>query len=148
MNQEKLREAVANGETSLGIEFGSTRIKAVLIDRAFNAIATGSYEWENQLKDGYWTYDQEDIIAGMQTAYREMKREVQDRFGITLSKVGSIGFSAMMHGYMAFDDQGRLPFRSAHGGTRRPVKLQGNSRKCSSSTFLSGGASRTCIKRS
>lgn len=119
MNQEKLREAVANGETSLGIEFGSTRIKAVLIDRAFNAIATGSYEWENQLKDGYWTYDQEDIIAGMQTAYREMKREVQDRFGITLSKVGSIGFSAMMHGYMAFDDQGRLlvPFRTWRNAT-------------------------------
>jgi len=115
--------AIARGDTSLGIEFGSTRIKAVLIDRRFQTLATGSYEWENQLKDGYWTYDQEDIIAGMQTAYRKMKREVSEKYGIKLTKIGSIGFSAMMHGYMAFDQQGQLlvAFRTWRNATTGPA---------------------------
>ncbi len=119
MSHADLKEAIAKGETSLGIEFGSTRIKAVLIDRRFETIASGSYEWENKLKDGYWTYDQEDIIAGLQTAYRELKREVEQKYGVTLKTVGSIGFSAMMHGYLAFDSQGELlvPFRTWRNAT-------------------------------
>jgi sugar (pentulose or hexulose) kinase len=119
MNHVDLKEAITKGETSLGIEFGSTRIKAVLIDRRFETIASGSYEWENLLKDGYWTYNLEDIIKGLQTAYREMKQEVELNYGVTLRTVGSIGFSAMMHGYMAFDSTGELlvPFRTWRNAT-------------------------------
>lgn len=119
MNHVDLKEAITNGETSLGIEFGSTRIKAVLIDRRFETIASGSFEWENLLKDGYWTYNQEDIIRGLQTAYRELKQEVERNYGVTLRSVGSIGFSAMMHGYMAFDSTGDLlvPFRTWRNAT-------------------------------
>ncbi len=119
MNHIDVKQAIANGETSLGIEFGSTRIKAVLIDRRFETIASGSYEWENLLKDGYWTYNLTDIITGMQEAYREMKQEVERQFGITLRTTGSIGFSGMMHGYMAFDHTGELlvPFRTWRNST-------------------------------
>lgn len=119
MNHLDLKEAITKGEASLGIEFGSTRIKAVLIDRRFETIASGSFEWENLLKDGYWTYNLEDIIAGLQTAYREMKQEVERNYGVTLRTVGSIGFSAMMHGYMAFDSTGELlvPFRTWRNAT-------------------------------
>lgn len=119
MNHVDGKQAIANGETSLGIEFGSTRIKAVLIDRRFETIASGSYEWENLLKDGYWTYNLTDIITGMQEAYREMKQEVERQFGITLRTTGSIGFSGMMHGYMAFDRSGELlvPFRTWRNST-------------------------------
>lgn len=119
MNHVDAKQAIANGETSLGIEFGSTRIKAVLIDRRFETIASGSYEWENLLKDGYWTYNLTDIITGMQEAYREMKQEVERQFGITLRTTGSIGFSGMMHGYMAFDRSGELlvPFRTWRNST-------------------------------
>ncbi|CAM3211323.1 FGGY-family carbohydrate kinase [Paenibacillus lupini] len=114
-----LKEAIINGETSLGIEFGSTRIKAVLIDRRFETIASGSYEWENLLKDGYWTYNQGDILVGLQAAYGELKQEVERNYGVTLRTVGSIGFSAMMHGYMAFDSNGELlvPFRTWRNAT-------------------------------
>ncbi|SFF17097.1 Sugar (pentulose or hexulose) kinase [Paenibacillus catalpae] len=119
MNHADLKEAIIKGETSLGIELGSTRIKAVLIDRRFETIASGSYEWENLLKDGYWTYNQEDIITGLQTAYRELKQDVEQNYGVTLKTVGSIGFSAMMHGYMAFDSAGELlvPFRTWRNAT-------------------------------
>ncbi|MFD1136422.1 FGGY-family carbohydrate kinase [Paenibacillus urinalis] len=118
-SQVSIEQAIAKGETSLGIEFGSTRIKAVLIDGRFQTIASGSYEWENQLKDGFWTYSLDDIITGLQEAYREMKQEVERNYGITLQTVGSIGFSAMMHGYMAFDDSDKLlvPFRTWRNAT-------------------------------
>lgn len=119
MNHVGLKETIAKGETALGIEFGSTRIKAVLMDDQFETIASGSYEWENLLKDGYWTYNQEDIITGLQTAYREMKQEVEQKYGLVLQTVGAIGFSAMMHGYMAFDQTGKLlvPFRTWRNAT-------------------------------
>ncbi|CAM4431201.1 xylulokinase [Paenibacillus typhae] len=116
---QNIRQAILEGGTSLGIEFGSTRIKAVLIDQKFETVASGSYEWENQLVDGYWTYHLNDIIKGLQTAYSELKQEVQQKYEVTLSKVGSIGFSAMMHGYMAFDSKGELlvPFRTWRNAT-------------------------------
>ncbi len=119
MSHVDWKEAITKGETSLGIEFGSTRIKAVLIDQRFETIASGSYEWENELKDGYWTYNLEIILAGLQTAYREMKEEVLQKYGVSLRTVGSIGFSAMMHGYMAFDSAGELlvPFRTWRNAT-------------------------------
>lgn len=118
-NRLKIKHAITKGETSLGIEFGSTRIKAVLIDNHHETIASGSYEWENLLEDGIWTYNLVDIITGLQTAYSEMKQEVERNYGITIRKIGSIGFSAMMHGYMAFDSTGELlvPFRTWRNST-------------------------------
>lgn len=117
--QESTKQAIAKGKTSLGIELGSTRIKAVLIDENFETIASGSYEWENLLEDGFWTYKLLDIITGLQSAYREMKQEVERSYGITIRTVGSIGVSAMMHGYMAFDKTGELlvPFRTWRNAT-------------------------------
>lgn len=113
-NQVTTKQAIVDGSTSLGIEFGSTRIKAVLIDDSFETIASGSYEWENILEDGFWTYNLVDIITGLQTAYSEMKQEVERNYGVTIRTIGSIGISAMMHGYMAFDNTGELlvPFRT------------------------------------
>ncbi|MED3935838.1 FGGY-family carbohydrate kinase [Priestia megaterium] len=117
--QESIKQAIAKGKTSLGIELGSTRIKALLIDENFETIASGSYEWENLLEDGFWTYSLLDIITGLQSAYREMKQEVERSYGITIRTVGSIGVSAMMHGYMAFDKTGELlvPFRTWRNAT-------------------------------
>ncbi|MED3863287.1 xylulokinase [Priestia megaterium] len=117
--QESIKQAIAKGKTSLGIELGSTRIKAVLIDENFETIASGSYEWENLLEDGFWTYNLLDIITGLQSAYREMKQEVERSYGLTIRTVGSIGVSAMMHGYMAFDKTGELlvPFRTWRNAT-------------------------------
>ncbi|MED3981079.1 FGGY-family carbohydrate kinase [Priestia megaterium] len=117
--QESIKQAITKGETSLGIELGSTRIKAVLITENFETIASGSYEWENLLEDGFWTYNLLDIITGLQSAYREMKQEVERSYGITIRTVGSIGVSAMMHGYMAFDKTGELlvPFRTWRNAT-------------------------------
>ncbi|MDM5337399.1 FGGY-family carbohydrate kinase [Fictibacillus enclensis] len=118
-NKAGLKDAISKGETSLGIEFGSTRIKAVLTDKNFETIASGSYEWENRLENGFWTYNLVDIITGLQTAYADMKREVEQSYGITIREIGSIGVSAMMHGYMAFDHSGELlvPFRTWRNAT-------------------------------
>lgn len=108
------KTVIQQGKTTLGIELGSTRIKAVLIDDAFQTIASGSYEWENQLVDGIWTYALTEVWQGLQQAYGELAAEVQQKYGEPLTKVGALGFSAMMHGYLAFDSQGELlvPFRT------------------------------------
>lgn len=92
------------GKESLGIEFGSTRIKAVLIDESFNVVASGSHTWENKFKNGYWTYDRKDIISGMQSAYRDLNNCIFDLTGEYIHEISSIGISAMMHGYLPFDD--------------------------------------------
>ena len=98
----------------IGIEFGSTNIKAVLIDENYNPLASGSHGWENQLVDGVWTYSLDAIWAGLQDCYAKLKKDVADKYGVTLKKVAAIGFSAMMHGYMAFDKDNKLlvPFRT------------------------------------
>ncbi|SEA33321.1 Sugar (pentulose or hexulose) kinase [Thalassobacillus cyri] len=118
-NPDIIKQKIINGETSLGIEFGSTRIKTVLIDNRFETIASGSYEWENRLENGYWTYHLEEIINGLQEAYSGMKQQVERNYRITIQKIGSIGISAMMHGYMAFDNKGDLlvPFRTWRNAT-------------------------------
>ncbi|MBC1473291.1 FGGY-family carbohydrate kinase [Listeria grandensis] len=105
---------IIDGRTSLGIELGSTRIKAVLMDSKFSAVATGNYEWENQLENGIWTYSLDNIWKGLRMSYRKLASEVFEKYGETLSSVGAIGFSAMMHGYMAFDEDKQLlvPFRT------------------------------------
>ena len=113
MTQRQLADIQSN-QTSLGIEFGSTRIKAVLIDSTFAPIASGSFEWEKQLEDGLWTYSLDLIWKGLQESYRNLVEEVKKTYGVTLEEVGSIGFSAMMHGYMAFNQSNDLlvPFRT------------------------------------
>lgn len=108
------QRAIENGETVLGIELGSTRIKAVLIGRDHEPIASGSHAWENKLENGIWTYSLEDVWSGLQDCYRDLKDDVQKKYGARLRRVGAIGISAMMHGYLAFDAQGELltPFRT------------------------------------
>ena len=102
------------GATSLGIEFGSTRIKAVLIDHDYRTLATGDVEWENRLEDGLWTYSMDQIHQGLQAAYAALTEDVRRQYGVTLTKIGAMGISAMMHGYLAFDKDGQLlvPFRT------------------------------------
>ena len=92
--------------TALGIELGSTRIKAVLIDEDHIPIASGSHEWENQLVNGVWTYSMEAVASGIQDCYAGLKRDVKEKYGVTLTEVGAIGISAMMHGYLPFDKDG------------------------------------------
>ncbi|MBQ3016153.1 MAG: ATPase [Clostridia bacterium] len=98
----------------LGIELGSTRIKSVLIDEAANVIAQGSYEWENVLIDGLWSYSLESVEKGLQASYAALASDYKARFGAALTKIDAIGISAMMHGYLAFDKDGKLlvPFRT------------------------------------
>ena len=94
-------------KTALGIEFGSTRIKAVLIDENQSPVASGGYEWENKLEDGIWTYSMEDVHKGAQECFASLRNDVKEQFGVELSEVGSIGISGMMHGYLPFDKDGR-----------------------------------------
>lgn len=107
-------EKIRAGKTSLGIEFGSTRIKAVLIDDTYTTIAAGDYGWASHLEDGLWSYSQEEIWTGLQAAYAALAEDVENAYGEKLTRVGRIGFSAMMHGYLAFDKNGELlvPFRT------------------------------------
>lgn len=94
-------------QTALGLELGSTRIKAVLIDEHNMPIASGSYEWENQLVNGIWTYDLEEVHRGVQICYARLKQDVKEKYQAELTAVGAIGISAMMHGYLPFDKDGR-----------------------------------------
>ena len=114
MNQNNLRTAIGSGRTALGIEFGSTRIKAVLIGEDHAPIASGSYDWENRYENGVWTYSLDDVWAGLQESYRKLGSEVLEKYQIPLTTIGAIGFSGMMHGYLPFDGNGRLlvPFRT------------------------------------
>ena len=107
-------ELIANGKAILGLELGSTRIKAVLIDEAHNPIATGGYEWENQLVNGIWTYDLKEAWRGVQACYQDLKKDVMEKYGASLKKVESIGISGMMHGYVPFNakDELLVPFRT------------------------------------
>ena len=98
----------------LGIEFGSTRIKAVLTDENYTVIASGAYDWQNSLIDGCWTYSQEEMITGLQGSYAAMAEDYSRKFGEPLTELSAMGISAMMHGYLAFDKDGKLlaPFRT------------------------------------
>ena len=102
------KEDILAGKTALGIEFGSTRIKAILIGEDNTPIASGSHEWENQLVEGIWTYSLDAIWSGLQDCYAKMAKDVENQYGVVLTTIGSIGFSAMMHGYMAFGQAGEL----------------------------------------
>ncbi|SDN67130.1 xylulokinase [Acetanaerobacterium elongatum] len=108
------RQAIEGGRVSLGIELGSTRIKAVLIGEDHVPIASGSYAWENRYENSVWTYHLEDVWAGIQAAYQKLAQEVQASYGTAITKLSAIGFSAMMHGYLVFDKEGNqlVPFRT------------------------------------
>src|ERR1700674_3130273 len=114
MHRNNTQKAIENGKTVLGIEFGSTRIKAVLIGGDHTPIASGSYDWENRYENGLWSYRLEDVWTGLQESYRKLSEDVFDNYNAPLQTIGAIGFSAMMHGYLAFDKDENLlvPFRT------------------------------------
>ncbi|WP_175638408.1 xylulokinase [Metabacillus schmidteae] len=109
-----IKNAIQSGKTVLGIELGSTRIKAVLIGENNAPIASGSHDWENSYVNNIWTYSLEEVWKGVQDSFQKMANDVKERYGVTLQTIGAIGFSAMMHGYMAFDKNEELlvPFRT------------------------------------
>ena len=114
MNREKIRKLISDGQAVLGIELGSTRIKAVLIDDNHDPIASGSHTWQNRYEDGIWTYSMEDVWTGIQDSYRNLCREVEEKYDVEITSLKALGFSAMMHGYLPFDKNGSLlvPYRT------------------------------------
>ncbi len=114
MNVNNIKQDILDGKATLGIELGSTRIKAVLIGADHMPIASGSHGWENRYEDGVWTYHLDDVWTGIQDSYKALLQEVETKFGATITKLNAIGFSAMMHGYLVFDKSGNqlVPFRT------------------------------------
>jgi len=114
MINNNLSEIISSGDISLGVEFGSTRIKAVLSAVGAKVIAKSSYNWENQLIDGIFTYDLEEVWKGLRKCYKDITKYVKQEYDVEITKISSIGFSAMMHGYLVFDKHGDLlvPFRT------------------------------------
>jgi sugar (pentulose or hexulose) kinase len=112
--KQAIKSLIVEGKAILGIELGSTRIKAVLIDTHYAPIASGAYDWENRLEDGVWTYSLDDVWKGLQGSFRNLADDVQKRYGVKLTALGAIGISAMMHGYLPFNKSGELlvPFRT------------------------------------
>ena len=117
-------------KTAIGLEFGSTRIKAVLIDSCGGNLASGIHEWENKLVDNYWTYSLEEIRFGMQDCFRSLKKDFMEKYQQKLTTTGALGISGMMHGYLVFDKDGNLlvPFRTwrnvnAHQAAEKLTKL-------------------------
>lgn len=109
-----IKSIIESGKAVLGIEFGSTRIKAVLIDEDNNPIASGNHDWENRYDNNIWTYTLDDIWNGLQDSYAKMAADAKEKYGAEITQLGAIGFSAMMHGYMVFDKDSKLlvPFRT------------------------------------
>ena len=105
---DSVKELIDSGKTAIGIEFGSTRIKAVLVDDKGRPLAQGGHGWENQYENGVWTYSLDMIWNGLQSAYSDLLADVKNKYDTVIKKTGAIGFSAMMHGYMAFDDKDNL----------------------------------------
>lgn len=114
LDVSRIRETIVAGKAVLGIELGSTRIKAVLVDETNAPIASGAHDWENQLVDGIWTYSLDAIWTGLQDSYAKLAEDVKKTYDVELTNLAAIGFSAMMHGYMPFDKDGKLlvPFRT------------------------------------
>lgn len=123
MSHSDPRDAIVAGKTLLGVEFGSTRIKAVLLNDDYTPIASGSYEWENRYENGIWTYRLEDVWTGLQESYRILSEAVFATYHVRLQTIGAIGFSAMMHGYLPFDQEGDLlvPFRTWRNTSTGPA---------------------------
>lgn len=113
-DNNEIKRDIAEGRTILGIELGSTRIKSVLIGTDYTSIASSSFDWENKLENGVWTYHMDDVWVGLQSVFKSLSDDVRARYGIPLSTVDAIGISAMMHGYLPFDAKGKqlAPFRT------------------------------------
>ena len=119
------RQVIESGDVFLGIEFGSTRIKSVLIDENGTVLGIGIHDWENRFVDGIWTYPQDEILFGLSNCYASLKADIKDKFGITIKQIKYMGISAMMHGYMAFDKDMKLltPFQTwRNSNTERSAK--------------------------
>ena len=114
MTTDQIKREIEDGATTLGIEYGSTRIKAVLNDSHNAPIAVGTFDWENSFDGRFWTYAEDELLNGIAAAYASLKADVSEKYGLTLSRVGAMGVSAMMHGYLPFDAEGNLlvPFRT------------------------------------
>lgn len=123
MDVNAVKQAIESGRTYLGIECGSTRIKAVLVDENHAPIASGSYEWENQYVDKIWTYALEEVWKGLQGCYASLLADVREKYDTTIETLGAMGFSAMMHGYLAFDKEDKLlvPFRTWRNTITEPA---------------------------
>ena len=124
---EAARNSILSGRTSLGIELGSTRIKACLIGEDLSEVlAVGSHEWENKFVDRVWTYSLEDVWSGIQAAHAALIADIDEKFGIRPEGYGAIGVSAMMHGYLAFDAAGDqlVPFRTWRNTTTGPAAAE------------------------
>ena len=113
-NISNIRKAIEAGKTALGIEFGSTRIKAILINEKYEQIASGSHVWKNRFENGIWTYSLEEVWEGLQTCYQNLSDAVFEKYNLPIQTIGALGISGMMHGYLAFDQNGQLlvPFRT------------------------------------
>lgn len=114
MSQDAIRNNIASVKTVLGIEFGSTRIKAVLIDADHTLVASGNHAWENRFESGTWTYALDDVWAGLRDSFGQLSRAAKEQHRAPLKRVGALGLSGMMHGYLVFDKDGKLlvPFRT------------------------------------
>ena len=114
MTADNIKQSILDGRAVLAIELGSTRIKAVLINEKHVPLATGSFGWENKFENGAWTYNLGDAWKGLQACYQDLNKNLLEKYGVTLKKVGALGFSGMMHGYLPFDqhNQQLAPFRT------------------------------------
>ncbi len=114
MEKKRIVDKIEEGKTALGLELGSTRIKAVLIDKEGIPLASGSFQWENKLVGDLWTYHLDDVWEGVSGCYQSLKEDVWQQYGVKLEKIGGITISAMMHGYLVFDEDDELlvPFRT------------------------------------
>lgn len=114
MDSKEIVKEIEEGGAVLGLEFGSTRIKAVLVDSQYEPVASGAFDWENSLVDGIWTYSLEEVHEGIVAAFASLRKDVEEKYNIPLTKIKAMGVSAMMHGYLAFDSDMNLlvPFRT------------------------------------
>jgi len=111
---EAIKKTIQEGRAVFGLEFGSTRIKAVLVDESHQPVAMGTWDWENRLENQIWTYSLDDIWEGLRGCYKSLAQDVQAKYGLKITKLAGMGFSGMMHGYMPFNAAGELlvPFRT------------------------------------
>ena len=126
MNINDVRKVITEGKTVLGIELGSTRIKGVLLDDKNQMLASGGHTWENRLENGVWTYHLEDVWTGLQACFADLKRNVKDTYDVELQTIGAMGISAMMHGYLVFDENDKLlvPFRTWRNTMTEPATIE------------------------
>ena len=118
------KSTIEAGKAILGIELGSTRIKAVLIDQENKPIAQGSHTWENQLVDGLWTYSVEAVWYGLQDCYADLRTNVKSLYDTEIETLAAIGVSAMMHGYMAFNEKKKSLYPSVPGEILIPASCR------------------------